>query len=150
MVPGTGGDLEAPSQLARKALTLGKDSAWLSFFQFGNGLAEYRRGEYASAVDWMRKVIGQPMSVGRPSPAWERDVAAWAVLAMAQHRLQQTEEARRALVQGLELAQTKLPQFGNDNLEQDWVDWLIAHILLREAKALLAGEPAPASDKPGP
>jgi hypothetical protein len=90
------------------------------------------------------------MSVGRTLPAWQRDVAAWAVLAMAQHRLQQTEQARTALAKALELAQTKLPQLGSDNLEQDWVDWLIAQILLREAKALLAGEPSTASDKPGP
>ena len=140
LVPGASGDLETASQLAGKAVTLGKDSAWLSFFQFGNGLAEYRRGQYASAVDWMRKVIGQPMSVGRSLPAWQRDTAAYSVLAMAQHQLKQAEEARAALAKASEFAQTKLPQLGSDNLEQDWVDWLIAHILLSEAKALVNGE----------
>jgi serine/threonine protein kinase/Flp pilus assembly protein TadD len=138
LVPGAGGDLEAASQLAGKAVTLGKDSAWFSFIQFGKGLAEYRRGDYASAVDWMRKVIGQPVSVGGPLPAWERDVAAWAVLAMAQHQMKQSEEARAALAKASQLAQTKLPQLSAENLEQDWVDWLIAQILLREAQALVA------------
>ena len=89
----------------------------------------------------MRKVIGQPMNVGRPLPAWQRDVAACSVLAMAQHQLKQTDEARVALAKAIELARTKLPQLGRDNLDQDWVDWLIAHILLREAKALVNGEP---------
>jgi hypothetical protein len=45
------------------------------------------------------------------------------------------------LAKASELAQTKLPQLGGDSLEQDWVDWLIAHILLREAKALVTGQP---------
>jgi hypothetical protein len=61
---------------------------------------------------------------------------------MAQHQLKQTDEARVALAKAIELAQTQLPQLGRDNLDQDWVDWLIAHILLREAKALLEGETA--------
>jgi hypothetical protein len=98
----------------------------------------------------MRKVIGQPLSVGSSLPAWERDVAACAVLAMAQQQLKKTDEARAALAKGLDLAQTKLPQLGSDNLEQDWVDWLIAHILLREARELVEGQPAPAGDKSVP
>ena len=140
LVPGSVLGPESASQLVDKAVTLGKDNAWFSYLQMDKGLAEYRRGQYASAVDWMRKVIGQPMSVGRSLPAWQRDTAAYSVLAMAQHQLKQTDEARAALAQALELAQTKLPQVGHDNLEQDWVDWLIAHILLREAKALVNGE----------
>lgn len=90
----------------------------------------------------MRTVMGQPVSVGSSLPAWKRDVAAWAVVAMAQQQLKETDEARAALAKGLELAQTRLPRLGRDNLEQDWVDWLIAHLLLREAKALLEGETA--------
>jgi eukaryotic-like serine/threonine-protein kinase len=141
LVPGSVPNLESASQLVDKAVTLGKDHAWFSYFQMDKGLAEYRRGQYASAVDWMRKVIGQPMNVGSPLPAWQRDTAAYSVLAMAQHQLKQTDEARAALAKASELARTKLPQRGSDNLEQDWVDWLIAHVLLREAKALVNGEP---------
>ena len=150
LVPGAASDLETASQLAGKAVALGKDSAWFSFIQFGKGLAEYRRGEYASAVDWMRKVIGQPVSVGSSFSAWERDTAAYSVLAMAQHQLKQTDEARAALAQALELSQTKLPQVGSGNVEQDWVDWLIAHILLREARELIEGQPPPVDPKPMP
>ena len=134
-------DLESASQLVAKALTLGKTNPWSSFILMDKGLAEYRQGQYASAVDWMCKVIGQPMSVGRSLPAWERDTAAYSVLAMAQHRLKQADEARTTLAKASELARTKLPQLGSDNLEQDWVNWLIAHILLREAKALVNGQP---------
>lgn len=140
LVPGSVADLESASQWAGKAVTLGKNNAWFSFLQMDNGLAQYRRGQYASAVDWMRQVIGQPMNVGRPLPVWERDVAAYSALAMAQHQLKQADEARAALAKAVELAQTKLPQLGRDNLEEDWVDWLIAQILLREAKALVNGE----------
>jgi tetratricopeptide (TPR) repeat protein len=134
-------ELERAFQVVGQAVTVGKDHAWFSFLQMDHGLAQYRRGQHASAVDLMRQVIGQPMNVGRPGAVWERDVAAYSVLAMAHHQLRQADEARVALARASELAQTKLPQLGREDLEQDWVDWLIAHILLREAKALVDGEP---------
>ena len=150
LVPGSSPDLERASQLANKAVILGKNNAWFSFLQLDNGLAEYRQGHHASAVDWMRNVIGHPMNVGSPSPAWQRDVAAYSVMAMAQHQLKQAAEAHAALAKASGLAQTKLPQLGSDNLEQDWVDLLIAHILLREAMELVEGQPAPAAHKSMP
>jgi hypothetical protein len=58
---------------------------------------------------------------------------------MAQHELKHDAEAQAALAKALEVAQTKLPQLGSDNLGQGWQDWLIAHILLREAKTLING-----------
>ena len=133
-------DLETASQMAAKALALGQESLWSSFLQLDNGLARYRRGDYAGAVDAMGKVIGQPMNVGRPLPPLERDVAAYAVLAMAQHQLKQTGAARESLAKATDLAETKLPHLGTNDLERDWVDWLIAHIFLREAKTVLGGE----------
>ena len=140
LVPCTGPNLETASQMAAKALALGQESLWSSFLQLDNGLARYRRGDYAGAVDAMGKVIGQPMNVGRPLPPLERDVAAYAVLAMAQHQLKQTGAARESLAKATDLAETKLPHLGTNDLERDWVDWLIAHIFLREAKTVLGGE----------
>ena len=58
--------------------------------------------------------------------------------------MSENKEARNVVLAALaragELAQTTLPQFGSDDLAQDWVDWLIAHIPLREANTVLGGE----------
>ncbi len=91
-------------------------------------------------------MIGQPLNVGRMLAAAERDVAAWSVLAMAQYRLKEDAEAQAALTNALDLAHSKLPQLDGD-LGQDWGDGLIAHILLREAEALVTGKPRGAAQQ---
>ena len=63
------------------------------------------------------------------------------VLAMAQHQLKQTGEARATLAEGLETAVTKLPKLESDDLGIDWYDWIIAQLLIREAKALIQPSP---------
>jgi hypothetical protein len=92
----------------------------------------------------MGKTIGHPFTVGETSPAWNRDVAAYPVMAMAQHQLKRPDEARTALDRAVAIAKTNLPQLDSGDLGQDWPDWVIAHILLQEAQALMAGQPATA------
>ena len=53
------------------------------------------------------------------------------------HQLKLSEEARAALTKGAEIVNTKLLKLENSPLDENWVDWLIAHILLREAQALI-------------
>jgi len=130
LVAEAGSRSEAACQLADQALTLGKDSYWVYYLQSVKGLAQYRAGHFASAVDWAGKSIGQPTMVGGPRP----DAAAYLVLAMAQHQLKLSEEARAALTKGAEIVNTKLLKLENSPLDENWVDWLIAHILLREAR----------------
>jgi hypothetical protein len=59
------------------------------------------------------------------------------VLAMAQHQLKHTDEAWAALVKGTEVERTDLPKLESRDIGSDWLDWTIAHALLREAGALL-------------
>jgi hypothetical protein len=136
-----GFDPRAVCQLADQAVTLGKDGIWIAYFQLVKGLAEYRAGNFASAVGWVGKCIGQPGAVGGTAPSGTRDVAACAVLAMAQHRLQRPDEARDALAKAVELMNTKLPKLENHALGDNWIDWLIAHILLGEAQSLIPPPP---------
>ena len=63
------------------------------------------------------------------------------VLAMAQYRMQQTDEARAALAKGVEIERTKLPKLESGDLGDGYLDWIIAHVLLREAQALIEGNP---------
>ncbi len=106
--------------------------AW-PHFQFIKGFAEYRHGAFANAVEWMHETLAS-----EGEKAW-RDAEAYAVLAMAQQQLSQAGEARAALARGLEIARTKMPQLESGDLEIDWLDWIIAHTLLREAQVLIEG-----------
>ena len=78
--------------------------------------------------------------------AREFDIEATAVLAMSQYHLQHMEQARAALAAGTETEQ-KLGTLANGNLGADWVDWIIAESLMREAKALIEGD-AKATEHP--
>ena len=49
---------------------------------------------------------------------------------------------------GVEIAETKLPKLGIGDLGGGWNDWIIDHSLFREAKMLIEGQPATASDQP--
>jgi hypothetical protein len=124
-------------RMADQAVTLGKDQVWIHYFELVKGLAEYRAGKFASAVDWLSKTIDQPTTVGGTGPDWNRDAAAHSVLAMAQHQLEHPGEAREALAKAPEIADTKLPKIESAGLQDNWADWIIAHILLREAQMLI-------------
>jgi len=97
-------------------------------------LAEYRQANFSSAAEWAQKTVAVV------TPMVKRDAAAYAILAMAQHQLNHAEQAHAALAKAVEITETKMPRLESGDLEHDWVDWLIAHILLREAKALVNGE----------
>jgi hypothetical protein len=102
---------------------------------FVKGLAEYRQGHFAAAVEWLRKATAQE---GVPARTAQAD----ATLAMAECQLGQTNAAREALAQGIKIAETELARPGRI----DWNDGLIAQFLLREAQGLITGTPAPAAD----
>ena len=63
---------------------------------------------------------------------------------MAQYQLQQSEPARASLAKGAELEQ-KSPKLDSGDIGEDWMDWIIAHALMREAKALVKGQADPPS-----
>jgi len=134
LVAEAGSGSEAAGQMADQAFTLGQNSFWVYDLQFIKGLAQYRAGHFAKAVEWVGKSIGQPTMVGGPRP----DAAAYSVLAMAQHQLKRPEEASAALAEAAAIVNTKLLKLENAALDENWVDWLIAHALLREAQGLIA------------
>jgi eukaryotic-like serine/threonine-protein kinase len=139
LLPDAGTDLFVASAWSASAMSLGKDSGDLPWFQFAQSLAGYRQRHFTSAVDWAQKVLS------RAGVDHNRDVEAYMVLAMAQHRAKQAEEARAALAKGIELAEKRLPKLNSGDLGDGWLDWLIAHILLGEAKALIEGHDNPPS-----
>ena len=59
------------------------------------------------------------------------------LLAMSNYQLHHPDEARAALARGLEFANKKLPKLESGDLGSYWGDWIFAHLLMREARALI-------------
>jgi eukaryotic-like serine/threonine-protein kinase len=123
-------DYVAVSAMAELAVTKGQNSAARSFFQICKALAEYRQGRFATAAEWAKKVNDSNPLAG---------VEAGAVLAMAQHCLNQPEPARAQLARCAADFETKLPKLERGDLGEDWRDWIIARALLSEARGLIGG-----------
>jgi WD40 repeat protein/tetratricopeptide (TPR) repeat protein/tRNA A-37 threonylcarbamoyl transferase component Bud32 len=130
ILPGEGPGLEAAAKMAQTAISAPTNHPDMTWFRFAKGLAEYRQGQFGAAVESMRRALSDP------GQDLTRDAEASFVLAMAQHQLQQPEEARAALTKGLEIVSTKLPKLESEDLGDGWVDWIIAHALLDKAKGL--------------
>ncbi len=116
------------------------------------GLWEYRQSHFAEAGEWLQKSAA---SWTYPGIYWNLQVQTWMLLAMSEYQLKQTDDARTALVKGLQMADEKMIKPGND-LGPDWDDWLMAHFLMREAAGMMpeviASNPAFAevvAEKPG-
>jgi len=133
VLPPPAADLPLIVKLADTAIAAGENKPW-PYFQFAKGLTEYRLGRFESAAEWMEKVAAAKGDI-------YRGVQAQIVLAMAQHQLRKTDQARETLAKGLETAETRFPKSGK-GLDEQWNDWIIAHALIREAKALLQADAA--------
>jgi serine/threonine-protein kinase len=137
ILPRPGAELATESNWADTAVTVSKDHPYLAYFQFAKGLAEYRQGHFVGAIEWTQKALAKTGQV----PSF--DVQACTVLAMAQCQSKRMDQARATLAKGAEIAETKLPKLDSGDLGDDWKDWIVAHALLSEAKALIEGPSAP-------
>ena len=136
ILPRPGADLKVPGELAETAVTRGRsDSGSLSYFQCCKALAEYRQGHREGAISWARKAAAS----SSPYPRGE----AYAILAMAQHQLKQTDDSRAALKVCADVVQREMPKLDDGLLGGDWRDWIVAHALLTEAKSQIEGPTLP-------
>jgi serine/threonine protein kinase len=139
MLPSSGVDLALTDVMADRGLIsrINSRDPYISYSQFAKGLADYRQGRYSNAADWTRKSIADPFYGAGHS----RYVQSYMVLAMAEHQLNEHEEARAAFARGSELEQTKLRKVDSGDLGAGWYwrDWVIAHALMNEARALMEG-----------
>jgi WD40 repeat protein/Flp pilus assembly protein TadD len=127
-------ELATAGKLAQTAVSEGRGYGYFPYFEFANGLAEYRTGNFASAVDWMRKVLTTSYPV--------RDAQANLVLAMSQQSLNRPDDARAALAAASAIINSQMPKLDRGDLGVQWNDWIIAHALWREAKAMIGPPPA--------
>jgi len=130
LLPAKGKELDTAARLADTALKRGQQLAELPYFEFTKGLAEYRQGNFSNAIDWMRKVLAKP-------GVDHRDAQACLVLAIAQHQCGRHDDAVVALKKGAAIVENKLPKLEGRDFDPNWPNWIVAHVLLEEATALV-------------
>jgi serine/threonine protein kinase/tetratricopeptide (TPR) repeat protein len=139
LMPLSGPDLDSAVRLADTAASADrKHSAWI-WFQFVKGLADYRQGRFSEAAQCMQE------NLENKEENWNRRVLAYMVLAMSQHQLKQTSQARTTLVAGIDLARKRLPgiesgALGPNFQKPNFQNSIVVYVLIREAQALIAGE----------
>jgi Flp pilus assembly protein TadD len=133
-------DLPLAAELADRAVRLGAGDPAGHFFQLVRGMAAYRRGNDAEALDWLHKC--------REARSAESATTALAFEAMALQRLHRPDEARAALRQADAMYQdleARLANSPDGPLGPSWVDVLIFQIARREAATVV---PLPTPDAP--
>lgn len=121
---------QATAKFCAEAETSGDvfTAAWRSVAM---ALFAYRQDNDREAAAWSRRCLAYP---GSNAP---RTATALAILAMASHRLGQTEEARAELL----AAQETVERYFKARLDRGnpvqgfWFDWVFARVLVREATA---------------
>jgi len=116
---------------------------------FVKAWAEYRQGHFGEAMRWLKKNVDW---IDRDKRTVNNEsVVAFAMLqAMTQYKLGQVQEARPTLANGLWLAKDRLPVAGQSSLGDDWNQWILAQILMREAAVLMPEVAAAKTAAPAP
>jgi serine/threonine-protein kinase len=121
LLPGTQEELGKAVALTDRAVAAkGSTPEWIyRYYLFAQGLAEYRQGRLASAISAMQ---GEASRVMGPAPRL--------ILAMAQHRDGQKEQARKTLAKAVIGFDWSAPAADSGDV------WIV-HILRREAESLI-------------
>jgi serine/threonine protein kinase/tetratricopeptide (TPR) repeat protein len=119
-------DLSRAQKLAERSVTGTQRHAYYRQFILAKGLTDYRGGRPEQAVEWLKRFA--PEAVGT-----DYDATAFAVLAMAQHRLGDAGQARTSLA----FARAIIAEKSDDWLRGEFWNWMHAEILLREAEELM-------------
>jgi tetratricopeptide (TPR) repeat protein len=136
LLPAEGEDLKLATELVDRMLA-DTNPTRLRWRQLTKGLAEYRRGEFKSAIEWLEKSRKSPPET--PTPHLEAQTLL--LLAMAQDRLGEVDQARTFLADAQKIIDGQLPKPASGSLSEAWPDWIIAHALHREAEGLIGGQP---------
>jgi len=136
ILPSSGIEPETIAVMVTTSLSATNDPSLFGPLLSTKGLAEYRQGLFPDAVQWSEKVLSRQ---GETNVAWVR-VETYAALAMAKWQLGQSDSARAALAKANEIAVAELPAAEASELGDAWLDWIISHALLREARELIEGQ----------
>jgi serine/threonine protein kinase len=137
LLPPSGAQLGAATQVADRAASFGKGDDQSDWFRFAQGLAEYRQRHFDRVLELADTALAEtnhPLNVSAR-------IEVWAVAAMAHQQLGHVTEARELLVRAVAGAngffKPNSVWFAWDCSEL----WVAPHVLLREAKELILQRP---------
>jgi tetratricopeptide (TPR) repeat protein len=140
LVPDAVGDIGPVLDLADRAVTGTEQINVYDWFLLARGMADYRAGRIANAIDCLNKVLSLNRET-RYRSDWALPATAQLFLAMAHHRLGRVHEARHALNQATELMEQPCP-FGYRCQFPGYPDWLRFQLVRPEAERLVKGKAA--------
>jgi serine/threonine protein kinase/Tfp pilus assembly protein PilF len=130
-----GFDLAPVAKLAENTLN-DKSGRATRAAQFTRALSDLRQQHHAAAAERLQTLANTPGDNA------SRDTQIFAVLALACHPGSDLAAARAALAKATDLAKSKFPTAESGDLGNDWMETLIAQVLLREATTLIEGKMA--------
>jgi serine/threonine protein kinase/tetratricopeptide (TPR) repeat protein len=131
ILPATDDEMKTISKMANVALGGDTNSDKYGYNLFAKGFAEYRLGHYKSAVEILREA--EPMDIGSTCRT-----EVYFILAMARFKMNRLDDSRESYTNAMNDLKTKLAHEGD--LDEDWNHWIAAHVLMREATALIGGD----------
>ncbi len=134
IIPATADEMATIAKMAAVAVRIETNADGRDFNSFAKGLAEYRLGHYADAAEWLKRVL--PLDPGSSCRT-----ETFLVLAMTQAQLNLPAASRDSLAKAMDVVNHSLRKEGH--LEDDWNDWIIIQVLLRETATLIPTAIAP-------
>jgi tetratricopeptide (TPR) repeat protein len=131
LVPDAVEDRKVLSRLAQQAV-MASTHPYFPLFQLGKGMADYREGQFASAIQWHRR--SQEAKDTGGSLLVMDDL----FLAMAHYRLGETDQARKSLAEAHRVLDTLPPANASVDWGPMWFDRVMCEIVHAEAESLLA------------
>ena len=129
------------------AVSLVERKTFIWWREFYHGLAQYRLGNFSTAVDVLEKDLAHISSVNHidRSPC---EADCYLVLALARRQLNQAAEAAAAFEHGRQIVESQLPKPGDSDLGPYWWNGVTTRALLHEATEIVglwSANPARAS-----
>src|ERR1043166_6345895 len=97
-------------------------------------MAEYRLGHFPAAIEWAQRILPPDETTAGKQVFSASVVQAYMILAMAQQRLGNAQQAGEFLGKGIAFANAKMV----DHSDLSWNEQLIARTLMSEAKSLIS------------
>jgi tetratricopeptide (TPR) repeat protein len=138
LLPLGGPEQEAACGLADRAVALAQGHWVAPWAEATQGLAAYRRAQFADAVAWVDRCLA------RVPGDWNRELPAHLVRAMALSRLGRRDEAGAALARASDLYRTRVANPGGRAVGGDWHDQVVCEILRREVETFFLDRDFPA------
>jgi eukaryotic-like serine/threonine-protein kinase len=122
------------------------DATMVAWRMISVAIGEFRRGNFEAAEDWTRS------SLSFKGTNESRIATARIVHAMALRKLGRSAEAAAELALGRAQVASKFSETGKPIVgsDENWFDWVIARILLREADSLAPIEQPESDPRPSP